>query len=287
MKKKRIWRWVILAAVILAVIAALALRSRGETNYAQATVTSGDIQTTYSFTGSVVAPRSQTVAAVAGGKVKEVYAQSGDMVEEGDRIMKLSTGELVRAEIDGEIVRMDVQKDDVVTAGQTLVSIADTGRLEAEISVDEYDINAMESGREVEVTVNALGETVTGRLERFDKEATPSAGKTMAAYTAHISFDAPEKTLPGMQVEVRMLNQAAENTLLLKADAIQFDKLNRAYVLTKDAEGRYTETYVETGISDGVNVQILSGLTGGQTVYYPDNGLYDMMMMPMRGGRSS
>ncbi len=284
MKKRKAGKWVILALAVAALAGGYLMRSDETQSYAQTTVTTGDISTSFSFTGSVVAPRSQTIMASAPGKVKELCVAANEQVKEGDRLMKLSTGETLRADIDGEIVRLDVSEGDVVAAGDVLVSIVDGSRLEAQVSVDEYDVGAVESGREVQVTVNALGETVVGAISRFDKEATVATGKTMAAYTAHIAFEAPEKTLPGMQVEVQMIDETAENTLLLKMDALQFDTQNRAYVLTKNADGEYVETHVETGISDGSNVQILSGLTAGQTVYYESFDLMEMMMA-MRGGR--
>ena len=87
------------------------LKPRENTLYAETTVTVGDIQTTYSFTGSLAAPRSQTIVSAAAGRVKEVYVEANELVEEGDRILALSTGEIIRAEIDGEVVSLGVEKD--------------------------------------------------------------------------------------------------------------------------------------------------------------------------------
>ena len=80
-----------------------------------------------------------------------------------------------------------------------------------------------------------------------------------------------------------MLNQSAENMLLLKVDALQFDEENKVYVMTKDEEGEYRATYVETGINDGTNVQILSGLQEGDTVYYSPGLDMLALMQEMRG----
>lgn len=283
-KKRKIKRWIILALVCILLVVFWVTRSRNTVRYAQTVASVGDISTSYSFTGSVISTRTQTLVAPTAAKVRDIYVQANDWVEEGDRLLKLSTGDVLRAEIDGEIARLNVQTDDLANAGDVLASVVDMTRLEAEVSVDEYDIEAIEVGREVDVSINALGETVQGVLSRFDKEAMSSAGATMASYKAYITFEAPEKTLPGMQVEVKMINQSAEDVLLIKMDALQFDAQNRAYVLTQKSEGEYQETYVETGISDGVNVQIISGLSEGETVYYPSSELLDMMMA-MRGGR--
>lgn len=280
-KKRKPIKWVILLVVVLALAAGALMRPTDASLYAETQVTRGEISTTYSFTGSLSATRSQTVAAVTVDRVKDVYVEANAKVEEGDRLVRLSTGEVIKAEIDGEVVSLNVEEDDPVAAGSVLMVIMDVDRMEAKISIDEYDAEAIELGREVSVTVNALDETVPGTIRSFSKQAV-SMG-TMAAYTASVQLDVPEKALPGMQVEVRMLNQKAEDTLLLKVDALQFDEENQVYVMTKNEAGEYEQVYVETGINDGSTVQILSGLEEGQTVYYSAGIDMAALMQAMRG----
>lgn len=282
-KRKKALKWAIPVVIILAAAVVWLLQPDTDVAYSQTQATVGNIQTTYSFTGNIVAPRSQTVTASAGGKVKEVYVEVDQMVEEGDRLLKLASGEVVRAEIDGEVAQLNVQEDDLVTAGGTMLVVMDTDRLEAEVLVDEYDVGAVEAGREVSVTVNALGETCEGRVKSLDKQATVKG--SMAAYVAHIELDVPEKALPGMEIEAVMLDQSVENALLLEVDALQFDAQNQAYVLTKNAAGELTATYVETGVNDGTRVQIVSGLQNGQTVYYAASIDVFELMKSVRGGR--
>ena len=206
------------------------------------------------------------------------------MAESEYKIMQkeVSDGNIY-AEIDGEVVSLHVEEDDVVAAGSPLAVVMDMSRMEAEVLVDEYDAEALEIGREVSVTINALDVTVPGTIRSFSKQAV-SMG-TMSAYTASVELDVPEKALPGMQVEVKMLNEKAENALLLKVDALQFDEENEVYVLTKNEEGEYVQTYVETGVNDGSTVQIVSGLSEGETVYYAAGIDIVALMQAMRGGR--
>ena len=250
--------------------------------YTEAQVTRGEISTTYSFTGSLAAMRTQTAVATAPDRVKDVYVSANQAVEKGDRLLRLAGGEVVKAEMDGEVVSLSVEEDDAVSAGTVLAMVMDLSRLEAEIRVDEYDAEALEIGGEVSVTVNALDVTVPGRIKSFSKQAIPMG--TMSAYNANVELEVPGKALPGMQVEVKMLNQKAENTLLLKVDALQFDEENEVFVLTKNEEGEYVQTYVETGINDGSMVQILSGLEEGETVYYAAGIDIAALMQAMRGG---
>ena len=152
-KKRKTLRWIILLVIVLAAAGWLLLKPDTEAAYSKTQVTTGNIRTTYSFTGSIVAPRSQNVVAGMAGKVKEVYVEANQMVEEGDRLVKLTSGETIRAEIDGEVAQLNVRKDDMVAAGSLMAIIMDTDLLEAEVLVDEYDVDAIELGKEVSVTM--------------------------------------------------------------------------------------------------------------------------------------
>lgn len=281
-KKRRPIKWVILLVIVLALAAGALMRPADTALYTETQVKRGEISTTYSFTGSLAAERTQTVTAAAADRVKNLYVEANAKVKEGDKLLRLMSGEVVKAEIDGEVVSLNVEEDDPVMPGSALMVIMDVERMEAKIQIDEYDAEAIGLGKEVSVTVNALDETVPGTIRSFSKQAV-SMG-TMAAYTASVQMDVPEKALPGMQVEVKMLNQKAENALLLKVDALQFDEENQVYVLVKNAEDEYEAVYIETGINDGSTVQILSGLEEGQTVYYSAGIDMAALMQAMRGG---
>ena len=282
-KKKSPVKWIVLIVVVLALAAGTLMSPKNSAVYSETQVARGEISTTYSFTGSLLAARTQNVMAAAADRVKDVYVEVNQQVEKGDRLVRLMSGEVVKAETDGEVVSLSVEEDDMVAAGSPLAVIMDLSSMEAEIFVDEYDAGAIEMGREVSVTVNALDVTVPGTIGSFSKQAV-SMG-TMSAYMASVELEAPQKALPGMQVEVKMLNEKAEDTLLLKVDALQFDEENQVYVLTKTDEGEYEQVYIETGINDGSMVQIISGLSEGETVYYAAGIDIMALMQAMRGGR--
>ena len=288
-KKKGITRWIFPLILVLAAVAIgipYVLPSR-EAGYAQGVAYIGDISTTFSFTGNITAPRYQTIYAPAAATVRDVYVQANDTVRTGDRLCKLSTGELIKADISGEVVRLNMQKDDVVVSGAELITIMDVGNLEVTISIDEYDIGSVSIGKQVDVIINALGITCPGTIKSLDKDATTD--KSLAVYSAVVSIDAPEQAFPGMQVEVKMQGQSAESVVLLSAEVLQFDELNRAYVLIRGGDDSHQRTYVETGVNDGSNVEIRAGITNGTVVYYPskNNEVTAGMTMgrpPMGGG---
>ncbi len=284
-KKKKIWRWLIPLVLVAAAAAALLTKPDKAVKYAQTEAYTGDIATEYSFTGVVNAPHSQTLTAGSASTVKEVYVSANQNVRSGDRILRLANGELLKADIAGELVTLSVRKDDAVSPGMTLATIMDVSRLEARISVDEYDAPAVLMGNELNVTVNATGNTCKGVVTAIDKNA--SVTGELSTYYVTAELEHSEGALPGMQVEAVMVKESAQGVTLVAAEALGFDAHGRAYVLTGGENG-YTETYVETGINNGAEVEIKSGIQAGTAVFYTPKGVNDMMLMFMsqRGGAS-
>ena len=89
-------------------------------------------------------------------------------------------------------------------------------------------------------------------------------------------------------VEVRILDQQALDAVSLSLDALSYDEYNRPFVYRRDAEGNYAAVYVQTGLSDGRYIQIVSGLSDGDDVYYQSSDMarFFAMQQSMMGGGS-
>ncbi len=282
-KGKKTIIWVVILLLIAAVgYFMLSTQSSRAGAYLTAESYTGNISTTFSFTGNTESLHEQAIAAPVAATVKEVYISANDTVKADAKLMKLDDGTIIRAGIAGEIVRLNVQKDDVVSVGQELVKVMTVDKLQVRIAIDEYDVAAITLGKHVDVTINALDVTCDGVIVSFDKDASTSS--QLSSYAAVITLDAPENALPGMQVEVKMLNQSAQGVVLLNMDAVQFDAQNKAYVLTRGTSEEYATQYIETGISDGSFIEVTSGLKSGATVYYKPTATEASMMMGGMGG---
>ena len=183
----------------------------------------------------------------------------------GDRILKLKGGEVIKADIGGEVTSLGVARDDAVTAGQTLCQIIDMDRLEIRLNVDEYDVGAVTPGAQAEITVLATETSYTGTVTALDKNGTASGD--LSYYTATVALDDTQGVYPGMQVSAKMLRGKAEHAVLVKMDALCFDDYNQPYVLVRAANGKdAVQRSVRVGVSDGIYAEITEGLTAGETV---------------------
>jgi len=263
-KKKR-WPKVLFLLVAAALIAAWWLAPRGgvEEEYDRDAVRTGTIERYLSFEGSVVAPRSQSFAAPGTAVVRDVYVAEGDPIAEGDRLLKLSTGDVFKSDIDGQVANLFVAADDAVAAGQALVDVVDFSRLEIEIKVDEFDVGAVQPGEIAKVTIDALDKTVDCKILRLDKLATK--GNDISYYMARLAFPGDPAALPGMRVGAKVLSERAENVPLVSADALYFDDYNQPYVLVPDGAG-VRKAAVAVGVSDGAQCEIREGLAAGDQV---------------------
>ena len=288
MKKKRKWiKWVILAILALVVVLWLLLMGSAskEIAYTEMPVTVGDVETYYNFDGLVHAPHTQTLVSPAADTVAAVYVQQNQQVKAGDRILKLKGGEVIKADLGGEVTSLNVAKDDAVTAGQALCQIIDMDRLEIRLNVDEYDVGAVTPGTQAEVTVLATETTYTGTVTALDKNGTASGD--LSYYTATVALGETQGVYPGMQVSAKVLRGQALGAVLVKMDALCFDDYNQPYVLIRAANGKDVEQRsVRVGVSDGIYAEITEGLSAGETVLKRSGMTMADMMEQMRNARS-
>ena len=94
-----------------------------------------------------------------------------------------------------------------------------------------------------------------------------SSTGSVAYYTAIAYVDVQEGVYPGMQVTVTIPKEEAANVVILKEDALSFDRTNQAYVYQKDETGALQQVFVKTGVSNGNYVEITEGLKSGDSVF--------------------
>lgn len=283
-KKKRKWLRRVILLLVLALVGGwmlLVSRSTQSAAYTQMQSTQGDLTTYYNFDGVVYAKRMQTIAASAADTVKTVYVIQNQQVSEGDKLYKTESGDTVRAGIDGEITGLFVTEGDVVAVGETTAQIIDMDDLEVRLNVDEYDVQAIVPGTAAQITVLALDKAFSGTVTSLDKNGTASGD--LSYYTARVDLEEGEGVYPGMQVSAKILRAKAENAVLLRMNAIQFDEYNQPFVyVSADEKEEPVKAPVSVGINDGVNCEILSGISAGDTVFVPSGMTMAEMMELMR-----
>ena len=159
----------------------------------------------------------------------------------------------------------DAQEDEKIL----LLTIDPYKEMRFAISVDETNIRSLAVGQEVTVEVESVGDkTYSGTVCQID--TTPASAGGVTNYTATISLDAQDGMMAGMTAEASVTIQGIENAMLLPEEAVRRTS-SSAYVYTSfDAQtGKLGGmVQVQTGISNGSEIEIIQGLNPGDTVYY-------------------
>ncbi len=151
----------------------------------------------------------------------------------------------------------------------TCLSIVPQDTMEITITIDEMDILSLEVGQEASITLDALaGQSFVGVVTAINLNGTNSGGSSK--YEAVIEIERQENMLDGMNASVKIKLDTTDDILLIPVSALVEDETG-VYVYTSYDEE--TETLgglieVTTGISDGQNVEILSGLEEGSAYCY-------------------
>lgn len=272
--KSRVWQWTKRVA-LLAVVAAVCLAGYSyiypmaagaeKTVYASYTAQTGDIATTMSFNAQISAIHTETLQNSGEATVSNIYVTQDQAVKAGDKILDLSNGETLKAGIDGTVNEIAVAKGDWLRRSQGLVQIVDFTQLQVDLSVDEYDVQKVYKGLPCTVTIISLGLDIETKIDHINL-VSGSMGN-VASYSATARLDAPENVLPGMAATVTIADEEALGVTTLEMAALSFHEDGTPYVLIRQADGSYQEREVETGLSDGMRVEIVSGVEPGETVW--------------------
>ena len=247
----------------------------------------------------------RTLTTLAAGTVTAINVQEGGVVNKDDIVLQISGEDLTEAiqsaaetlrsaelnmdnlqeamnnytvtsPISGTIIEKNAKAGDALTAGADLCTIYDLSYLVMVINVDELQVSDVSVGQSVQVTADAVPDkTYTGTVTRVSMKGSSNGGTT--TYPVTVRIDETEGLRPGMNANAEIVIAEAKNALAVPNAAI----VRGGYVLvTKDSpsaanadpdmtapEG-YVYVPVKIGVSDDDYTQIISGVTGNDTVAY-------------------
>lgn len=158
---------------------------------------------------------------------------------------------------------------DYTMAETRLCSFSPYETASIDLSVDELDISSFSLGQTVSVSLEALGsQNFSAQVTAIDPESSNSGGNSK--YTVTVTLPRTENMLTGMTANVTLTLETRRDVLCIPLAALQEDA-SGVYVYTgyNRRTGELSDpVLVTTGASDGEKVEILSGLAGGDSLYY-------------------
>ena len=156
---------------------------------------------------------------------------------------------------------------DRLTTTGALFSYATSDDMRISVDVTQEDIVDLQVGDAVDITFTAYPEdSYTGSILSINTTATSDYSNTVS-YTVEISVEGElEQLYGGMTADVIFVTEEKEDVLYVSRKAI-VEENGKTYVYRKAALGGRELAEVETGITNGVDIEILSGLEEGDTIY--------------------
>lgn len=225
--------------------------------YQEAVITGQNAQTTYN---AMVEDLKETLQEAE--ETKEKRAEQLQAFEDF-----VGSDGILYATEDGIITGVSYEVGDRLTATGTLFSYATADDMRIAVDVTQEDIVDLQVGDAVDVTFTAYPEdSYTGSILSINTTATSDYSNTVS-YTVEISVEgALEKLYGGMTADVIFVTEEKEDVLYVSRKAI-VEGNGKTYVYRKTALGGKELAEVETGITNGVDIEILSGLEEGDTIY--------------------
>ena len=186
---------------------------------------------------------------------------------------------LIRSTISGVILDIPVKvgysviQVNTMNEGTTIAAVANMNNLIFRGNIDETEVGQLVNGMNMKITIGALQDLkFDAALEYVSPKAVESNGANQFEIKAAVKLSEGGKIRSGYSANAEIVLARADKVLSIPESAIEFSG-DSTFVYVIKGEGKnktYDRTYVETGLSDGVNIEIKKGITVKDKVRGPE-----------------
>ena len=175
----------------------------------------------------------------------------------------------IRATASGMILEIPVKEGYQViqsnnfNAGTTIASIADMTKMIFEGKVDEAEVGKLVEGRMIDVALGAIDDKkFAAKLNFIAPKGTEEGGAVQFKIKADVTLDESYFVRAGYSANAEIVLEQKDSVLSIKESLLQFDKeTEEPYIEIKTGENLFERKDLELGLSDGVNVEIVEGVS--------------------------
>lgn len=175
----------------------------------------------------------------------------------------------IRATVAGTLLEIPVREGDQVIQsnnfndGTTIATIADLGKMIFEGKVDEGEVGKLEIGMPLEISLGAIeDEKFEAKLKFIAPKGIEESGAVQFKIEGDVVVEGDFMIRAGYSANASLVLEKKDSVMVIPEALLQFDKeTDEPYVEIAVGDQKFERKNVEIGISDGVNVEIISGLT--------------------------
>jgi len=177
------------------------------------------------------------------------------------------TNTLIRSTIDGMILDIPVKEGKSVietnnfNAGTTIAVIADMMEMIFEGKVDESEVGKIKAGMNLILSVGAVEkEKFNAILEYISPKGVEEEGAIQFEIRAKMNLKKSHFIRAGYSANADIVLEKKDSVLALNESLLQFEG-DRVFVEVENEPEQFDKRYIEVGLSDGINIEIVKGLS--------------------------
>lgn len=174
---------------------------------------------------------------------------------------------ILYADGSGIVTQLGVAAGDKLKEESTVAAYASPDDMTIAVDVTQEDVVALKVGNKVEILFGAYPDTIyEGEILSIDTTATSRSSATIS-YTVVIGVNGDTSLLyGGMTADITFVTEEKEDVLYVSRKAV-VEENGKTYVYVEKKSGDMELKQVETGMSNSMYVEIVSGLEEGELVY--------------------
>lgn len=171
--------------------------------------------------------------------------------------------------IDGVVITKNVEDGEVATASKTLLQIADLSQLIVNATVSEYEASDIAVGQRVIITSDGITDKeYEGKITFINPLAMSNGSETVV--NIEVSIDNSDSRLrPGYTVDLEIRTADAENVVTVPIASVlkeTTEEGSKSYVYVVTEEETIKKTYITTGVSSDMYIEVMEGLEEGEEI---------------------
>lgn len=195
-----------------------------------------------------------------------------ELVKEGASKKSGVVSNLVRSTATGMVLDVPVKEGTFVietntfNEGTTIASVADMTDIIFEGKVDESEVGKIKEGMNLDLKIGALQEEkINARLEYISPKGVEKDGAIQFEIKAAVKLKDDVFLRAGYSANADIVLQKRDSVLAVKESNVLFEN-GKSFVEVEVGEQLYDKKEIETGLSDGINIEVVSGLEKDQKI---------------------
>jgi HlyD family secretion protein len=178
-----------------------------------------------------------------------------------------ATNTIIRSTINGMLLDIPVEignsviESNTFNDGTTVAIVADMGEIIFEGRVDESEVGKIREGMDLILTIGAINDvSFHAALEHISPKGVEENGAIQFEIKAAVNLIDTVFVRAGYSANADIVLDKRDSVMAISEALLQFEN-DSAFVEIETEPQTFEKRFIETGLSDGINIEVLSGLT--------------------------